>query len=89
MAEKEGLKLKPELILDYSKTYFAGVHITSTDLKSNNFSGKNSFVAPKTLLNQARSAATDFCCADVFYSKWWNSEEMTPTKYGDTAMMFV
>ena len=83
--EKEGLTLKPELIVDYSKPYFDGVHITSTDLKSTNCSGKINVVAPKNLLNWTRNAATDFHCADVFCSKWWNSEEMTPTKSGDSA----
>ena len=47
----EGLKLKTESILDYSKPYYAGVHITSNDIKLTNCSGKVNFIAPKTLLN--------------------------------------
>ena len=47
----DGLKLRPELILDYAMPYYAGVHITIADMKSSNGSGKVTHPLPKTLLN--------------------------------------
>ena len=89
MVEKEGLKLKPELIVDYSKPYFAGVHITSTNLKSNNHSGKINFVATKTLINWARSAATDFCMQMLFVLSGGILEKWNKPNMVIQLMMFV
>ena len=80
----KGLQLRPELILDYSVPYYVGIHITENDMKALNWSGKVTFAAPKTLLNLARSAATKFCRADGYCSKWWDSVEMKPTTSGDS-----
>ena len=82
--EVDGLRLKPELILDYNKPYYAGVHITSHDIKNSNRSNKVCFITPKTLLNWARSSATDFRRADAYCSKWWDATEMKTKISGDT-----
>ena len=79
-----GLKLKPELIADYSQPYYAGIHITVEDMKSPKRSGKVAHTAPKTLLNWARTAATEFCRADAYCSKWWDADAMSPTTSGDS-----
>ena len=61
----DGLKLCPELILDYTIPYYAEVNIVSSDMKSTNWSGKITFANPKTLLSWARQAAQDFRRADA------------------------
>ena len=79
-----GLRLKPDLIKDFSKPYYAGIHITSDDIKSTKATGKITYATPKTLLNWARTAATEFRRADAYCSKWWDSIGMVPTTSGDT-----
>ena len=66
----EGLKLRPELIIDYTKPYYAGINIVSSNLKSVNRSRKVLYSIPKTLLVWARLYVTEFCYADAFCSKW-------------------
>ena len=56
-----GLKLFPELILDYKIPYYAGVNIIASDMKSTNHSGKVTFATLKTLLSWARQASKDLC----------------------------
>ena len=80
----DGLKLCPELILDYTIPYYAGVNILISDLKSTNRSGKITFAIPKTLLSWARQASKDFCCADAYCSRWWDPSSNSPKKSGDT-----
>ena len=82
--EVDGLRLRPELIVDYTRPYYAGVHIIPTDIKSSIWSLKVSYTTPKTLLSWARSAATDFRRADAFCSNWWDSVNNVPTKSGDS-----
>ena len=79
----ESLRLKPELILDFNKPYHAGIHITPHDLKNSYRTKKVCFITPKTLLNWARSAATDFRRADAYCSKWWDANEMKTKVSGD------
>ena len=57
----EGLKLRPELIIDYTKPYYAGINIILSDLKSTNQSGKILYSAPKTLLPKIRGTKLDEC----------------------------
>ena len=66
----DGLQLKPELMIDFSMPYYAGVHILASDLKSMNRSGKITYAAPKTLLNWAKSGAQEFRRADAFCARW-------------------
>ena len=49
----DGLKFCPELIMDYSMPYYAGVHIVSDDIKSTNRTGKITCATPKTSLSWA------------------------------------
>ena len=65
----DGLKLRPELILNYTMPYSDGLHITIANMKSSNRSGKVTYPLPKTLLNWARTAATEFCRADALCAK--------------------
>ena len=82
--EIDGMKLRPELIKDYSQPYYAGIHITLQDMQSTNRSGKITFATPKTLLTWARSAAAEFRRADAYSSKWWDSDSLSPKMSGDS-----
>ena len=53
-------------------------------MKSTNWSGKITFVNPKTLLSWARQAAQDFRRADAYCSRWWDPNSKSPKKSGDT-----
>ena len=48
--DTDGLRLCPELILDFSKPYFAGVHTTTNDLKFSSSTPKDVYATPNTFL---------------------------------------